>query len=160
MKTIVYFFFISAMLFTSCKKEEQKSTAPTNVVPFTQITQPTTTTPVANQSVLTTQTQQNTSVLNENKTTSTSPPATTAKGMNPAHGQPLHRCDIPVGAPLNSPINKQQKTTPQTKTIPTPVAAINPTSVVTTPTPEGMNPPHGQTGHRCDIAVGAALPKE
>lgn len=43
MKTIVYFFFISAMLFTSCKKEEQKSTAPTNVVPFTQITQPTTT---------------------------------------------------------------------------------------------------------------------
>jgi hypothetical protein len=26
----------------------------------------------------------------------------TAPGMNPAHGQPGHRCDIPVGQPLNS----------------------------------------------------------
>ena len=26
-----------------------------------------------------------------------------AEGMNPPHGQPGHRCDIPVGAPLNSP---------------------------------------------------------
>jgi len=25
-----------------------------------------------------------------------------APGMNPAHGQPGHRCDIAVGAPLNS----------------------------------------------------------
>lgn len=24
------------------------------------------------------------------------------KGLNPAHGQPGHRCDIAVGAPLNS----------------------------------------------------------
>src|SRR6188474_1027285 len=27
----------------------------------------------------------------------------TAEGMNPPHGQPGHRCDIAVGAPLNSP---------------------------------------------------------
>jgi hypothetical protein len=26
----------------------------------------------------------------------------TAAGINPAHGQPGHRCDIPVGQPLNS----------------------------------------------------------
>jgi hypothetical protein len=26
-----------------------------------------------------------------------------------------------------------------------------------TPTAEGMNPPHGQQNHRCDIAVGAPL---
>ncbi len=26
----------------------------------------------------------------------------TAPGMNPPHGQPGHRCDIPVGSPLNS----------------------------------------------------------
>jgi hypothetical protein len=35
-----------------------------------------------------------------------STPATTttavAPGMNPAHGQPGHRCEIAVGAPLNS----------------------------------------------------------
>ena len=27
-------------------------------------------------------------------------------------------------------------------------------------TPPGMNPPNGQEGHRCDVAVGAPLPKE
>jgi hypothetical protein len=26
----------------------------------------------------------------------------TAPGMNPPHGEPNHRCDIAVGAPLNS----------------------------------------------------------
>ncbi len=29
--------------------------------------------------------------------------ASTAPGMNPPHGQPGHRCDIAVGAPLDSP---------------------------------------------------------
>ena len=28
--------------------------------------------------------------------------AATAEGMNPPHGQPGHRCDIAVGAPLDS----------------------------------------------------------
>lgn len=59
----------------------------------------------------------------------------TAPGMNPAHGQPGHRCDIPVGSPLNAPAAK---------------AAIPQTA-------PGMNPQHGQPGHRCDIAVGAPL---
>jgi hypothetical protein len=30
----------------------------------------------------------------------------TKPGMNPPHGQAGHRCDIAVGAPLNSPSNK------------------------------------------------------
>lgn len=71
-----------------------------------------------------------------------------AAGMNPAHGQPGHRCDIPVGAPLNSPPGKQAATT-QTIT-PAPTTAK-------TKTAPGMNPPHGDPGHRCDIAVGAPL---
>ena len=50
--------------------------------------------------------------------------------INPPHGQPGHRCDIPVGDPL-------------------PVAANNNVK---------LNPPHGQPGHRCDIAVGSPLP--
>lgn len=77
--------------------------------------------------------------------------ATTAPGMNPPHGQPGHRCDIAVGAPLNSPPGKAV-TAPATQ----PVV----TSTTTTPpvkTAPGMNPPHGQPGHRCDIAVGAPL---
>ena len=75
----------------------------------------------------------------------------TAKGMNPPHGQPGHRCDIPVGAPLNS------------KPVANPTTATQPQAVVTTTqqpvalTAPGMNPPHGQPNHRCDIAVGAPL---
>jgi uncharacterized protein YhfF len=37
--------------------------------------------------------------------TTTSQVLPTAKGMNPAHGQPGHRCDISPGAPLNSKPN-------------------------------------------------------
>ncbi|TFH65374.1 MAG: hypothetical protein E4G91_02715 [Candidatus Zixiibacteriota bacterium] len=80
--------------------------------------------------------------------------ATTA-GMNPPHGQPNHRCDIAVGAPLNSPpakgptqpITVQPNVTTQTTAIPT----------TTTSTAAGMNPPHGQPNHRCDIKVGEPL---
>ncbi len=37
------------------------------------------------------------------------PTGAVAAGMNPAHGQPNHRCDIAVGAPLNSkPVPKPQ----------------------------------------------------
>jgi len=84
-----------------------------------------------------------------------SPPSQTgtpamAVALNPAHGMPNHRCDIAVGAPLNS--------APQT----------NPTAAPRLPTPTlnlpaqgsyaaDTNPPHGQPGHDCSIAVGAPL---
>ena len=84
---------------------------------------------------------------------------TTAPGMNPPHGQPNHRCDIAVGAPLNSPVAKPVNQT-VSKT-PTPVVQTTATPVqkttTQTETPAGMNPPHGKAGHRCDIAVGAPL---
>ena len=80
----------------------------------------------------------------------------TAKGMNPAHGQPGHQCGIAVGAPLNgsSVANKQQSTV-------TPATTVTSTStpVNVAPTAEGKNPAHGQPGHKCDIAVGEPLPK-
>jgi len=92
----------------------------------------------------------------------------TRKGMNPPHGQANHRCDIPVGAPLNSKPTATTVTTPATPTsgevsknitVQPPVPALLSTSSANTDTPEGMNPPHGQAGHRCEIAVGAPLPK-
>jgi hypothetical protein len=93
----------------------------------------------------------------------------TPKGMNPPHGQPNHRCDIPVGAPLNSKpaATATTATTPaptsgevsKNITVQPPVPALLSTSSANTETHEGMNPPHGQAGHRCDIAVGAPLPK-
>ncbi|MFV8379601.1 hypothetical protein [Flavobacterium sp. LB3R33] len=151
MKSFLSLLFVSSILLTSCKKEvePQNNATPTNVVPFTEVGKQ-----MKTEASTATQVQQTTNTVNPNNAV--------AAGMNPAHGQPSHRCDIPVGAPLNSPpastANKpvvQQQNQP----VPTSSSVTTSTPVATTPTPEGMNPPHGQTNHRCDIAVGAALPK-
>ena len=70
--------------------------------------------------------------------------------MNPAHGQPGHRCDISVGAPLDS------KPAPvKTNTNTSDVFLDNSNSDAL---PKGtLNPAHGQPGHRCDVQVGKPL---
>ena len=68
------------------------------------------------------------------ETVSVSPSA--SQGLNPEHGQPGHRCDLPVGAPLNPVIDS---------------AALKTSGAPKT------NPAHGMPGHRCDLPVGAAL---
>lgn len=106
--------------------------------------------------------------------TTASTPVKVAAGMNPPHGQPGHRCEIPVGTPLNSApaaatTTTSSTTTPVVNSNVTP-GSINPSIInssptITTPTiaskpvkvAPGMNPSHGQPGHRCDIAVGAPL---
>ncbi len=89
-----------------------------------------------------------------NSTTQPTAPATSQAGLNPAHGQPGHRCDIQVGAPLNSAPAQGGSATP-------PPAVVNPAPAPVMPASSGsqagMNPAHGQPGHRCDIAVGAPL---
>lgn len=91
-----------------------------------------------------------------------SAPVISKAGLNPAHGQPGHRCDIPVGSPLDSkPTQPAVNTVSQPATItptPSPAAPV----INTSPAPggavaAGLNPAHGQPGHRCDIAVGAPL---
>lgn len=65
---------------------------------------------------------------------------------NPAHGEEGHRCDLPVGAPLD------QATTSST----------NNTDMTTSPvrlqsaTPK-INPAHGEPGHDCSVPVGSEL---
>lgn len=90
----------------------------------------------------------------------------TAK-LNPAHGQPGHRCDISVGAPLPAvPAQNVKAATPDPALISSPAqaapavttTAITPVAAVPAITP-GINPAHGQPGHRCDVAVGAPIPK-
>lgn len=76
-----------------------------------------------------------------------------APGMNPPHGQPGHRCDIAVGTPLSQPV---KTATPAAATA-KPGATVTQVQPVATKTAPGMNPPHGQPGHRCDIAVGTPL---
>ena len=96
--------------------------------------------------------------------------ASTPPELNPPHGQPYHRCDIPVGSPLNTPA--PAKPTPavnRTGTSPTLAnaaklnnpQAVNPTAPTVANATSGkpkLNPPHGQPYHRCDIAVGSPLP--
>lgn len=92
-----------------------------------------------------------------------SKPAKTGAGINPAHGQPGHRCDIAVGAPLDSKPIQASIQQPTTTANPTPAPAVLPytpvstQSAAATPVAKGMNPAHGQPGHRCDISVGAPL---
>jgi len=103
-------------------------------------------------------------------------PATASTRLNPEHGQPGHRCDIAVGAPLDSkPANNPETTKqPAAPTAPTansgltitPSAPAEGATLTTAPakttapaitSAKGLNPAHGQPGHRCDIAVGAPL---
>jgi hypothetical protein len=80
-------------------------------------------------------------------------------GRNPPHGEPGHRCDMPVGAPLDGSLTPPGKTNPLLQT--EPASDQSPVIITTQPatqtTKPGMNPPHGQPNHRCDIAVGAPL---
>ena len=68
-----------------------------------------------------------------------------APKINPAHGQPGHRCDLAVGAPLND-----ANATQAPMAIPQNTPSGAPAGLKT-------NPPHGQPGHRCDLQVGAPL---
>jgi hypothetical protein len=134
-----------SVLMTSCKKEDTASkTDPRQVVPFTQQV-----TGIQSQEV-TSVAAQNHNLFRENN--NNAPSSTVASAVNPAHGQPNHRCDIPVGAPLNSSAQSQA-----TNTItPTVKPSVSNTAVKQV-TAKGMNPPHGENNHRCDIAVGAPL---
>ena len=100
----------------------------------------------------------------------------TDKSLNPAHGQPGHRCDINVGAPLNSKAQTAPKQTPAAVVNPNPTEAASrwggaslnnstaalqqnqlATNDVKSVVAPGMNPAHGQPGHRCDIPTGTSL---
>lgn len=97
-------------------------------------------------------------VAPQSNTVSVNQPKPTAPGMNPPHGQPNHRCDIPVGTPLNS--KKAEPTTVKTTDIQTTTTApiaVPENNAGSTSVADGMNPAHGQPGHRCDIPVGAPL---
>ncbi len=73
--------------------------------------------------------------------------------LNPEHGQPGHRCDIPVGAPLNGGNAAKPVVTPvQGNNLIQNQPGATPVKVA-----DGLNPPHGQPGHRCDIKVGDPL---
>lgn len=156
MKKLNIFFFAVLMITVSCKKDEKatyiegvgttsagsaqaKNNASRMLMPANQNPQ----SPISNL-----------------QTASPQANVATTPGTNPPHGKPGHRCDIAVGAPLNSPATGKAQATPQQNQ----QISINPAEMKTSVAPAtkqktaaGMNPPHGEPGHRCDIAVGAPL---
>lgn len=93
-------------------------------------------------------------VADTNKVSPAQPQQTTV-ALNPAHGMPGHRCDIAVGAPLNSPANANGPAPVQIQTPPTnaPMMQQAPANAAGVK----LNPPHGQPGHDCTIEVGKPL---
>lgn len=79
--------------------------------------------------------------------------------LNPQHGQPGHRCDIAVGAPLNTPATTVQPNVSATAAPVTTATNIETKKAVpeVNSSSTALNPKHGEPGHRCDIAVGAPL---
>ena len=138
-----------SLLFFSCANEQEQSTDKTEgtTTGASQSAAPTALPPTASPAFAPTP---------QTSTPQSGTPATA--GMNPEHGQPGHRCDIAVGAPLNSPPAEQPAitTTPTFNTQPAQQAPVAAPPVATAP---GMNPPHGQPGHDCAVAVGAPLNK-
>lgn len=79
-------------------------------------------------------------------------PAAAADGaLNPVHGAPGHRCEIAVGAPLNSaPTQGSAPLSPQ------PTQQM-PATPATNGAGAKLNPEHGLPGHDCKLPVGAPL---
>jgi len=147
-KSFLSLLLISSAFLTSCKKELEPQDNSDAVASTTAAV-----TPTAQPQTQTAQQPQPQTALNS--------VATSGAGMNPAHGQPGHRCDIAVGAPLSSAPTQNPGTAPTVQTAPQSVSkttTINPPQVAKpVAVAKGMNPSHGQPGHRCDIAVGAPL---
>lgn len=163
MKKLLTSVLLISLITVSCKKDETEAPVVTDSNAATVLE--------SNNAYLM-EAAANTAVQVQNtESNSNNQPVTTPSGMNPPHGQPGHRCEIAVGAPLNSTpntANKPQTTTLNSTTSQTNTPQVvapnnnNGAAVITTTnqnTPAGMNPPHGQEGHVCSIAVGAPLPK-
>ena len=142
-----------SLLATSCNKDEK----PTYIKEEVGVQQP----------AVAVNSAPKTSLLDQAGVQSNPNPASisAAPGIkNPPHGQPGHRCDIPVGQPLNVSPTAIQTTPGQSpnnaikidaNSVPPGKVTVNNGSQAKTP--PGMNPAHGQPGHRCDIPVGQPL---
>lgn len=156
-----------AVVFYSCDNKESSaeeaqeitaSTSNSENVPEDVITE--------NASAETIEVDQN--VVPSTSTIATPPPVQVGNSVvkpafNPEHGQPYHRCDIEVGAPLNStPLqNPAPQSVPQQKPV---TNNFNTNPILPSPAPvpgttpkPALNPAHGQPHHRCDLQVGAPL---
>lgn len=158
MKKLLVFAF-APMLFTACSSGSEEKAPTTDSIPAVNETVSSEVTVSLPDS-------------NANATATASPAGVV---LNPPHGEPGHRCEIEVGKPLPADGKAPAVTaTPAPAAAPTitanPAPTGQPVTVSTSPTvtpapatatktAPGMNPPHGEPGHDCSIAVGAPLKK-
>lgn len=155
----MYILFFAAFVTAACDNNINGSNEPKATVPFAAPP----TLPFADSSKKATISQQ---------TTTTFTPAPAVKptaALNPAHGQPGHRCDIAVGAPLSAtPSSSGIVTNAAPVTVqPSSSQPVQNSSATKTPSLQlgtsnaqsglRLNPAHGQPGHDCNIEVGKPL---
>lgn len=154
-KKLVLSLLISSLFLISCKKDEE-----TKITEETQQTAE----PMTGEQWLKQRIGQPQVQPAQTQQTQQTNPTQTPPGMNPPHGQPGHKCEIPVGAPLDTkPTTAKPQATQQVvnqKPAEQPQMKINTNAGAATISGAKINPPHGQEGHRCDVAVGAPLPTE
>lgn len=152
MKNIFLAITAAGLLFTACNNSNQPEKDASLVSPATEVS----TVPPAVNGVASELTSNQVQPM---PTTTTPAPGVLTAGLNPEHGQPNHRCDIPVGAPLSSPAPAATQA-PVSTPAPTTIQPTMPNTVLpaTGASSGKINPPHGQPGHSCSVAVGAMLP--
>lgn len=147
----------SAALFYSCDKKEA---ATTENAAITSIVTDSTNASVAKTSA---------DVTSQDATAVAANTPSDKPALNPEHGLPYHRCEIAVGAPIDSAPTQQappqvapQQTAASNSFNTNPISpSLAPSSApapvqATGPKPAN-NPAHGQPHHRCDLEVGAPL---
>ncbi len=96
-KTILSVAFVGALILTSCKNDaaevEQNVDQPSVEVPASNMPEPT-------ESEMQEPTPETSQEAPANLQQNMTPAPQTSQRLNPEHGQPNHRCDIAVGAPL------------------------------------------------------------
>ncbi len=93
--------------------------------------------------------------ISKQVTPSIAAPSSSSKNiaaLNPKHGAPGHRCDIAVGAPLNSTVQPEPQATPVIQ-----ISPAKPKALINSGGTFKLNPAHGQPGHDCKIPVGEPL---
>ena len=154
MKKISLLLFAAAAFTVSCKNTKATESQ-------TKATSEATAAPAGENTATTAATAQNSATV----TTSTDG---NRPALNPAHGEPYHRCDIQVGAPLDSPAPAQNAAPQAVQPQSAPNAGFNTNPISPSAAPSvsstadigpkpALNPPHGEPHHRCDLQVGAPL---
>lgn len=169
MKKLVILSLVIASGFTACESNDEETTTETisTTKMVTPPPPPAPVTPAADTALARRANPNVTQIPVQQPVTQVPPPPiniASAPKLNPAHGQPGHRCDISVGAPLPTggaptAAAAQAATVPQPQPVQMTVPPPPPPVMRATPSTAGkmLNPAHGQPGHRCDIAVGAPL---